>query len=359
MVDLPWPQAKGKPVDAVAYFDKVQVWLKFAVNNEELAWLNRNCGKGGAHIDVSLPARWDASYRARLSLHQPNWAVLEWIDRRADALINQVEVALDLIWPSDRQADAAFWFFHKHLIRLHHGKTQQLRFYGDSATGEIGTLYDGQRWHTNLLTIYRWPNDRFTGEVLPILHIEWRANGVDALKQLGLPSHLLDFDFRAFWSKRLLLVDVEAERLGRFLRNQGSGKRARQPNLKEVRSREDLLNRRLGHIVLNKYERHQELLDSYRHAWRRQRVSRVFNRLDNSSFLPGEVIEAVEVVEDVFEEASIAVVGGRKLKGYPQDRASGREGLVTTETSLVGGQAWRQAWLKQQLAMRLEARLRC
>src|SRR6266568_8708549 len=34
-----------KPVSIHAYFDKVVVWLRYRVNNAELAWLRRYCGR--------------------------------------------------------------------------------------------------------------------------------------------------------------------------------------------------------------------------------------------------------------------------------------------------------------------------
>src|SRR5689334_16998360 len=90
VLDIPDAGAKGKPVSACGYFDKLQVWVQHPVTKAERELLYSNCGNG-AHIDVSRRARWDASYQARLSLYQPNQAVLEWIVSRPDALINQVE----------------------------------------------------------------------------------------------------------------------------------------------------------------------------------------------------------------------------------------------------------------------------
>jgi hypothetical protein len=276
--------AEGKPSSAYGYFDAMRVWLKRPLTRPQLAELAHHCGKGdkgGLHYE-NKRARFSSEYRQIIVARRPSEMALKLLSEWDDALVNGVEIALDSVWPSEREADAAFHFFHRHLVRRYHGKTQKTRFYGDAATDTTGTLYDGQRRHPNILTLYRSSYDRFTGEILPILHLEWRANGVEALKQAGLPDHLLDFDHRTFWEKRLLLADLNPERLGRYLRNRSLGRRARRFELNQVGRRTVNLNRRLGHLLLHKYDRLQELLDAHR----RERVSRALRRLDNRAFLP-------------------------------------------------------------------------
>jgi hypothetical protein len=283
------------PLSAYGYFDVVRLWLKRPATRQELGELARLCAKGDKRPVWSKNKRSrfrNGEYSQVIVARRPSEEALRWITSRPHALVNGVEVALDLTWTSEREADAVYRFFYRHLVRRHHGKTQKVLFCAKTVDPlvEERTAYDAQSYHPNRLALYRTDHDRFTGEIQPIVHLEWRMNGVEALKQAGLPRNLLDFDFRSFWERRLYLVDVDAARLGRFLANRTSGRRRRRPDLRSVGVRQVNLDRRYGQLLLSKYDRLQELFDAYR----RERVSRVFYKLDNKEFLPSYEREAVD-----------------------------------------------------------------
>ena len=48
---------------------------------------------------------------------------------------------------------------------------------------------------------------------------------------IGSTSELLKFDHRQFWKDRLLLYEVDAEKLGRMVRNKRDGTRSRSANI--------------------------------------------------------------------------------------------------------------------------------
>jgi hypothetical protein len=83
-----------------------------------------------------------------------------------------------------------------------------------------------------------------------------------AVRSAGIHSagNLIDFDHRAFWERRLLLVDVDREKLGRLYRNQLDGTRSRSPAMDGGRNRDQ----RYGNILVNGVVTIQELIDRYR-----------------------------------------------------------------------------------------------
>jgi hypothetical protein len=60
---------------------------------------------------------------------------------------------------------------------------------------------------------------KITGELFAV-RLEWQACGVRACRAIGLhePADLLNFDFEAFWQKRLRLYEFDVGRLGQLLR---------------------------------------------------------------------------------------------------------------------------------------------
>ncbi len=109
-----------------------------------------------------------------------------------------MEVACDLIFPDCVELDDAFEFLHHHMVRRWHGKRQKIRRFED------GARYDAGRWAPNGIVMYREPFSRATGEA-DCLHLEWRLNGLDAVRGAGIkrPQELLNFNHRAFWEPRL------------------------------------------------------------------------------------------------------------------------------------------------------------
>lgn len=263
-----------KPVAIRAYFDRVQVWLRSPV---EANFLRELCG----HLYVGTkPARFDFNFRQRLELKQPSEMALRWIASRADALVNRVEVSVDYSFASEKERDTAYDYFDQHRVRRWHGRKSLIHVHPGSAE----TRYDAARRSKNATVQYKQAFSRVTGE-LHVLHLEWRASGRRAVAAAGInsPGDLLEFNHREFWEKRLLLVEIEAERLGIYLRNSWEGKRGRQAEVSSWRGREINLSRRKGNVILKSADNLQEVLDKYGNWIRFERVMR---KLPIENWLP-------------------------------------------------------------------------
>ena len=172
----------------------------------ELVALDEQCG-GGLHKEWKRK-RWDPKYQMFVQLFQPYDAALAYLATLDDVLLNRGEVALDLIFASEQELDAAHEIVSKHHRQRWHGE-QEVRFY------KI-TRYSAGPRAANKLANYADKACRITGEVF-CLHIEWRLIGAQALRRAGLGTvgELLEFDHRRFWQDRLLLQSVNLEALGR------------------------------------------------------------------------------------------------------------------------------------------------
>ncbi len=276
MSTLPQTGPAPKPTNSVACFDRVQVWLKAPETARRLAELRRHCGR--LHVD-NRPSSFDRAYRQRLELKQPNDAALRWLAAHSDGLVNRLEVALDFVFDTAAERDDAFEFLHRHLVRRWHGKQTVRAIRGGTTallTEEIeqaNTRYDGSRAARNVIAFYREDHSRITGEG-NCLHLEWRAKGAHAVRQAGVQSvkDLFDFDHRGFWQKRLVLIQVEPERLGRSIRNRG----------RLGRGRKDRRDGQVGQVVLNSVGSVQELIDRYG----RRRIQRAFRPIEIDGLLP-------------------------------------------------------------------------
>ena len=97
-------------------------------------------------------------------------------------------------------------------------------------------------------------------------------------------SDLLEFDHHAFWKKRLLLVDIDPERLGRLFRNSASGLKSRSPVFKtDWAGRQTNVDQYRGAQILKSVGSLQELLDTYRREFR---IDRILEPISNSAWLP-------------------------------------------------------------------------
>lgn len=287
MRDIP-PAAKPSTVHP--YFDNIAVWLKEPADAATIARLRRQCGYLHA---ANRNARFGQGYKQRLELKQPGKAALRWIAGMNDVLINRVEIALDLIFNDAREQDEAFEFLHRHLIRRWHGRTQKIKLVRAERKkrkaqvveeGSAGaTRYDAGR-APNAIAMYRNQHSRVTGELFCV-HIEWRLSGVRPVRSAGiqLGSDLLGFNHRAFWERRLMLVDIDADRLGRVIRNRNEGTRSRTPEVGRFFKREINLDRKRGGVLLKSVGTVQEVIDCYGSLIP---VSRILERIPAQDFLP-------------------------------------------------------------------------
>jgi hypothetical protein len=265
-----------KPRAVRPYFDKLQIWLPVPANDEELAQAKSGCGQGGLFSECKT-ARFDAKFQQRIELRQPTDAGLHWAAKHHDGLVNRLEVTLDYVFDCEADRDAAFNFFHRHLVRRWHGKKQKIKLVrGDSSRRsrkrsepqlveeiEVGeTRYDAGR-APNKIVFYQEEFTRVTGE-LHCLHLEWHLNGVRSLRSAGIHSlaDLLQFDHRGFWRKRLLLFEIDAEKLGRLVRNKRNRTRSRTAAFGTYRFGH-LFNRdaKFGNLMIRACVTAQELID--------------------------------------------------------------------------------------------------
>jgi hypothetical protein len=270
-----------KPTSISAYFDVVRFWLKDPLDHQKLAELRNLCG-GKLRVDTQ-PAKFaPRSYRQRINLPQPSEGALKWLAENTEAFINYVELAIDWTFENGASRDENWQFINSHLVRRHHGKKQEICFCAAGPTGSEDkpdheqTRYDARRSAPNRTVLYKDDFSRQTGEIVPLLHLEWRANGAQAVRSLGIfsASDLVHFDHCSFWKTRLLLLDASASRLGRFVRNCNKRKKSR------VETPGD---RRLGNAILEKYNTIQELIDALR---RKYRIRRALTEIKNDAWLP-------------------------------------------------------------------------
>lgn len=244
------------PLSAVAYFDTVCAWLPRPARQAGLAELSLSC----SHLHVrTRSARFSKKYRQRIDLKQPTSEAIRWLSRRS-ALINRVEVAVDYAFASAAERERAYDFLHQHATRRWHGQQQRVFIH----PGARQTRYDAGRHSANSMVFYREPHSRMTGEV-DVIHFEWRLNRLKAVCSAGISSarHMLTFDHRAFWQKRLRLLDVSEERLGRLWRNSASGRRRQKPDPQDAR---------YGHLLIGCVRTEhgwavQDLIDEFRLPW--------------------------------------------------------------------------------------------
>jgi hypothetical protein len=283
---IPRRAAPLNPTSRDPYFDKIQFWVHTPLNRKTLAGLRKECGRGGLYVD-NRPARFDRRYRQRIEFKQPLDQALRWLAQCDEALINRAEIAIDLVFRSWAERDDAKEFLHQHFVRRWHGKNQPIWVF------EAGARYDGPRRAPNRTAFYQEEHSRITGEVC-VLHVEWRLNGLQALRRAGITSgqDLLEFNHRQFWQKRLLLYEVDCQRLGRLIRNCLSGKRSRVSVIKQTSGYRVNIDGRTGETHRRVAGTIQELIDNLARVRERVRVKRALLPLSNETLLP-EVVSRV------------------------------------------------------------------
>ena len=223
-------------------------------------------------------------FKERIELKGATEPGLEWLALQKDAHINGLEISLDLVFESGSPRDRTFVYFNEHIVRLHHRQEQKIKLIRSSnGNGEsfrelsatcAETRYDAGRTSPNQLVFYKQEFCRVTGEIAPVLHLEWRANRHKAVQRLGIVSgkDLLDFDHGNFWSDKLLLQDTDRGRLGRMICNLRDGTKRRTSTLND---------KRLGYALL----RHCETIQQFRDQFG-SRFGRVLIRIPNNMWIP-------------------------------------------------------------------------
>lgn len=208
----------NSPRDFYASDDKIGLWLRQPMTRAQLK-------QHGAYdcTPRDLVRRFRLAYGQLIQIPQPKVPTLEYLADRNDAHLNYVEEGLDWVYDDAADKHEGFWSLHRHVVKRHHGTQQVLLVFGT-------TRYTGPRRAPNVLAIYHDKPCRVTGEV-DCVHLDWRIRGAAALRRAGIHSvrDLLTLDRRKFWAQRLLLFDVNSERLGRRYHNWQMGTHRRQP----------------------------------------------------------------------------------------------------------------------------------
>jgi hypothetical protein len=276
------------PIGVYAYIDKIQFWVRRPLGLNTLALLEEACGRGGVYFKNG-PARFNnrrQQYWQRVELRQPSQRALHWLARRNDVLINRVEITLDLVFEYRGNVEEAWDFFHQHLVRRWHGRSQEIRVVRsaprDDEPGAWGTRYDAGRRAPNRLVLYADDHTRITGE-LNCLHVEWRLTGLKAVRAAGINSgkDMPEFDHRAFWQRRLLFYSVDRRRLGLQIRNRRMGTRRR--SSKTCRSSAHWMDGRAGEVYARSFDTVQELIDELKSLCR---IDLALKRIPNDLLLP-------------------------------------------------------------------------
>jgi hypothetical protein len=267
------------PSSVVPYFDCIVLWLRRPVDATTLRKLAKRC----AHLEhEERPGRWDRSFHQRLDFKQPNDDALRWIATRSDGIVNYVEVALDLAFPTAPDQLANRDYLDRHLVRRWHRRSQGIRWEGDDRYDDELTRYDAPPAARNKIALYAQDYSRITGE-LNCLHLEWRLVGLEATRATGLsePRRYRNFDHRSFWRSRLRLYAVEPGRLGRLFNNRKAGTRRHSITFEDER---------LGARLLSQYgDTAQDMLD-----WLgSHRISHVLTPLDTEPYLPCESLYVI------------------------------------------------------------------
>jgi hypothetical protein len=261
------------PLSVVPYFDCIRLWLRQPVSARVIKKLHRLCGK---LYCANKRGRWDGNFRQRLTFFQPTDEAIRWIAARRDGFVNHVQLTFDLIYVTPANAEAARDYLDRHRTRRWHRRSQGVKHYkNDKAL----TRYDGPAHARNTVTDYLEDYSRITGQP-HCLHVEWRAEGVEAVRAAGVshPRHCLNFDHRAFWQARLLLYAVDEGRLGRLFNNRQ--KRTRRHRITGA-------DRARGRRILWCYDTMQELIDGLGPL----RISHVLTPLDPEPYLPGRLYQ--------------------------------------------------------------------
>jgi hypothetical protein len=171
--------------------------------------------------------------------------------------LNYAEFSLDWIFEDGDTKDAAFEFFARHHIKRNH-RDQEIRF-------SRATRYSGPRTAPNVVATYHDKVSKVSGEIYCV-HLDWRIKGIDALKRAGIKTlrDAFAIDHVDFWHKRLLMFELEVEKIGRLCNNHHIHTRRRVPWTTRYGSYQYHLDRRAGHAMMRRFGSVQAIVDLYR-----------------------------------------------------------------------------------------------
>ena len=198
----------------------MQIWLEIEPGAISLASLRKACG---SVYSREGRARWCSNLSFRLQLHQPSEPAIRLLDKflvtsKSSFVINQVELALDLITTDIDHRRELNDFIERHSVKRWHGR-QRVVYCED-------TRYSGRkRWGSQQLVQYATRPSKSSGQ--PCVHLEWRVGGKPQVEALGVYDlmQLATLDHRRFWMEHLCLEEVNYTMLGKQILRQGRAKK--------------------------------------------------------------------------------------------------------------------------------------
>jgi hypothetical protein len=205
------------------FFDKVNIRMGRKLTHDEMSFLREN-----ATFADTNPGHYVRGFVSDvLTIVNPNEAALQLLVELPKAMVNWLEVAVDLIVDADTK-----WLlrdlFDQHFVQPWHGRHVQIRLDGGS--------YSGQAAAQRKFAWYASHPSKVSGEI-DCFHLEGRYRGVQAVRRVGVerPRDLLHFDHVAYWAKHLTLFELDLERLGRHHLNRLCRGRRQHVLLREYR----------------------------------------------------------------------------------------------------------------------------
>ncbi|MDR6302563.1 hypothetical protein GGQ85_000239 [Nitrobacter vulgaris] len=270
------------PIAVHAYIDGMRVWFKRPLAPDEIAWLGQQCRavpRDEQYIKLRRhpwPMRFNRSYVERYNIFQPTDEVLRWLANRDGVHLSYAEISLDWIFDDEVDKDYADRLFRSIIVKKHHGN-QGISF-------DKGTRYTAARGAPNQIATYADLPCRITGEEY-CLHIDWRISGSEALRRAGIHSanDLINFDYREFWRKRLILREINYSALGRMLWNRGKQQKRRTEWVKTCGPIKYHVDRRRGYIAATALGSTQAVIDRFR---KEINVNRCLIPIDVEHLLP-------------------------------------------------------------------------
>jgi hypothetical protein len=283
----------------VAGLDRLHIW----VDRDELA-LPESLAEDGTVVELHPhPMKFNALWKLQLQLRQPSRRALHAVNNALGndvrAILNYVEIVLDVLCDSKKQACALQRAFIASVKMKHQQQTLVIH----KGTAYIGRLAKSDRKPGHVLCVY---SDRPSKLNLAkrrrahsaCLHIEWRATGARALEMLGIVTtrDLLDFDHRAFWAERIQLIALPNRKteLGRIL-HAAKGKNTEVTD-RALRANADRWIKR--HEIDGQFAMHNALLGQPEIArrlktvpieeWLKREISRTEKRGSNSALKTSE-----------------------------------------------------------------------
>ena len=214
-------------LDHVAYFDRVYVWLKYPLWDEQLEDARQRSGANIRDWNYTMP--W-GPYHQRLDIRQPTREQLRLLQPYipSDALVNGGEFAYDFIAAGSESARLMQREWDARSFKTFQTRNKWYES-GSSVNGKhqpytVETSYTDTRGASSNLVAYSSKVSKVNGK--PCLHVELRLSGKAAMVAAGITkfSDLATLDLVALLRKRVILLVPKTdilERVGRDLIKRG------------------------------------------------------------------------------------------------------------------------------------------